>query len=128
MASVVAESRALPEQDWAEVLGRVALAAIFLWSAYGKFADIASNVGYMKAYGMPMAELLHWQAAGLSPQQIIEASTRGSALAVGLEAELGTVEVGKVADLLVVQGDPLADLSALARPLLVVHDGQIVDP
>jgi imidazolonepropionase-like amidohydrolase len=78
--------------------------------------------------GMPMAELVHWQAAGLSPQQIIEASTRGSAQAIGLEAELGTVEVGKVADLLVVQGDPLADLSALARPLLVVHDGRIVDP
>jgi imidazolonepropionase-like amidohydrolase len=78
--------------------------------------------------GMPMAELLHWQAAGLSPQQIIEASTRGSALAIGLEAELGTVEVNKVADLLVVQGDPLADLSALTRPLLVVHDGRIVDP
>jgi imidazolonepropionase-like amidohydrolase len=77
--------------------------------------------------GMPMAELLHWQAAGLSPQQIIEASTRGSALAMGLEAELGTVEVGKVADLLVVQGNPLADLGALARPILVVHDGQIVD-
>ena len=56
------------------------------------------------------------------------ASTRGSALAIGLEAELGTVEVGKVADLLVVQGNPLADLGALARPLLVVHDGQIVDP
>jgi imidazolonepropionase-like amidohydrolase len=78
--------------------------------------------------GMPMAELLHWQAAGLSPQQIIEACTRGSALAMGLETKLGTVEVGKVADLLVVQGDPLADLSALAWPLLVVHDGQIVDP
>lgn len=78
--------------------------------------------------GMPMAELLHWQSAGLSPQQIIEASTRGSALAIGLEAELGTVEVGKVADLLVVQGDPLADLHALARPLLVVHDGRVVQP
>jgi imidazolonepropionase-like amidohydrolase len=78
--------------------------------------------------GMPMAELLHWQAAGLSAQQIIEASTRGSATAAGLEAELGTVEVGKVADLLVVQGDPLTDLSALGRPLLVVHNGQIVAP
>jgi imidazolonepropionase-like amidohydrolase len=77
--------------------------------------------------GMPMAELRHWQAAGLSPQQIIEASTRGSARAIGLEAELGTVEVGKVADLLVVAGNPLADLRALAKPLLVVHDGRIVD-
>ena len=78
--------------------------------------------------GMPLAELLHWQAAGLSPQQIIEASTRGSALAIGLEAEIGTVEVGKLADLLVVRGNPLADLRALARPLLVVHDGRIVEP
>jgi imidazolonepropionase-like amidohydrolase len=78
--------------------------------------------------GMPMEELLHWQAAGLSPQQIIEASTRGSATAIGLEEELGTVEVGKLADLLVVEGDPLTDLGALARPLLVVHAGQIVAP
>lgn len=78
--------------------------------------------------GMPMAELLHWEAAGLTPQQIIEASTRGSAQAIGLDAELGTVQVGKVADLLVVQGDPLADLSALAQTLLVIHDGQIVEP
>jgi imidazolonepropionase-like amidohydrolase len=78
--------------------------------------------------GMPMAELRHWQAAGLSPQQIIEASTRGSARAAGLEADLGTVEVGKVADLLVVEGDPLADLGALGRPLLVVHNGQLVEP
>ncbi len=77
--------------------------------------------------GMPMAELLHWQAAGLTPQQIIEASTRGSAQAIGLEAELGTVEVGKVADLLIVQGNPLVNLSALTRPLLVVHNGQVVE-
>jgi imidazolonepropionase-like amidohydrolase len=80
------------------------------------------------ATGMPMEELLHWQAAGLSPQQIIEASTRGSATAIGMQDELGTVEVGKLADLLIVEGDPLADLGALARPLLVVHDGQIVAP
>lgn len=77
--------------------------------------------------GMPMAELLHWQAAGLSPKQIIEASTRGSAIAIGLEADLGTVEVGKIADLLIVQGDPLADLNVLSRPVLVVHNGKIVD-
>lgn len=78
--------------------------------------------------GMPIAELVHWRAAGLSAQQIIEASTRGSARAAGLDADLGTVEVGKLADLLVVQGDPLTELEALARPLLVVHNGQVVAP
>jgi imidazolonepropionase-like amidohydrolase len=89
--------------------------------------DDFGGVPGMRA-GMPMAELLHWQAAGLSPQQIIEASTRGSALAAGLEEELGTVEAGKLADLLVVQGDPLADLNALAQPLLVLKGGQVVEP
>jgi imidazolonepropionase-like amidohydrolase len=89
--------------------------------------DDFGGVPGMRA-GMPMAELLHWQAAGLSPQQIIEASTRGSALATGLDEELGTVEAGKLADLLVVQGDPLADLNVLAQPLLVLKGGQVAGP
>jgi imidazolonepropionase-like amidohydrolase len=73
--------------------------------------------------GMPMEEIGHWIAAGLSPQQVIEAGTRGSAAVAGLGDELGTVEPGKIADLLVVQGDPLSDIGALARPLLVIHGG-----
>ena len=63
MASVVVESRVAPLADWAEVLGRVALGLLFLWSAYTKFAYADANVGYMKAYGMPMAGLLIWPAA-----------------------------------------------------------------
>jgi imidazolonepropionase-like amidohydrolase len=78
--------------------------------------------------GMPMDELRHWEAAGLTRQQIIEASTRGSAVAIGRADTLGTVEPGKIADLLVVRGDPLADLDALARPLLVLRDGQVAGP
>ena len=45
------------------MLGRVGLALLFLWSAYTKFAYMAPNVAYMKAYGMPAAELLIWPAA-----------------------------------------------------------------
>lgn len=77
--------------------------------------------------GMPMHEIAHWVAAGLSPMDVIEAATRGGALVTGLSDTLGTVEVGKVADLLVVKGDPLADFRALGRPMLVVHGGQVVD-
>jgi imidazolonepropionase-like amidohydrolase len=78
--------------------------------------------------GMPMDEIRHWLAAGLTPQQIIEAATRGSATSAGLADQLGTVEAGKRADLLVVWGDPLADISALGRPALVLRGGQIVGP
>lgn len=78
--------------------------------------------------GMPMAEITHWIAAGLKPIDVIEAGTRGSARVSGLADTLGTVEVGKIADLLVVRGDPLTDIMALKRPMLVVHGGQIVAP
>ncbi|HMQ33286.1 MAG TPA: amidohydrolase family protein [Chloroflexaceae bacterium] len=77
--------------------------------------------------GMPMAELRHWQALGLTAEQIIVAATRGSAIACGIATEVGTVEPGKVADLLVVQGDPREDLGALARPLLVLRGGHPVE-
>lgn len=62
MAHVV-ESRVASTADWAELLGRLALAAIFLWSAYTKFAYMDGNVGYMKAYGVPSPALLIWPAA-----------------------------------------------------------------
>lgn len=65
MASVAIESKVAPLQDWAEVLGRVGLALLFLWSAYTKFAYMAPTIAYMKAYGMPAAELLIWPAAFL---------------------------------------------------------------
>ena len=49
--------------DWVAVLGRIALALIFLWSGYGKLADITGTVGYMNAYHLPMANVLVWPAA-----------------------------------------------------------------
>jgi imidazolonepropionase-like amidohydrolase len=66
---------------------------------------------------------------GLTPLQGIVAATRGSATALGRGSELGTVTPGAVADLLVVDGDPLADVRVLndpARVWLVMQEGTIV--
>jgi imidazolonepropionase-like amidohydrolase len=66
--------------------------------------------------------------AGLTPMQALQAATGWAAEAVGLEREIGTLEKGKRADLIAVQGDPLADLSLLAdaaRIKLVLKDGAI---
>lgn len=49
--------------DWAALFGRIALALIFLWSGYGKLADITATVGYMNAYHIPLATVLVWPAA-----------------------------------------------------------------
>ena len=63
MSMAALETKATPFFDWADVLGRIGLALLFLWSGYTKFAYMVANVAYMKAYGMPAAELLIWPAA-----------------------------------------------------------------
>jgi enamidase len=78
------------------------------------------------ALGMPMPEIRHWLAAGLTPMQVIVAATQGGALACGLADTLGQVRPGLAADLLAVTGDPLANIAALERVALVVHGGVVV--
>jgi imidazolonepropionase-like amidohydrolase len=82
------------------------------------------------AFGMHAWELeLMQREVGMSPMQAIVASTASAACALGLGARTGTVEPGKWADLLVVAGDPLADLNVLQDPSSihqVFRDGRLL--
>lgn len=69
------------------------------------------------------AEMEAMQAAGLTPMQVLVASTRGGALAMGRDKEIGTVEKGKLADLLIVAADPTADAANLRKVRWVVRGG-----
>ena len=61
---------------------------------------------------------------GASPMTAIQAATSSAARLLGVDAEVGTVEVGKWADVILVDGDPLADMRVLARPIEVWQRGQ----
>ena len=69
------------------------------------------------------AEMEAMQAAGLTPLQVLTASTRGGATAMGRAKDFGTVEKGKLADLLIVGGDPTADVANLRKVRYVVRGG-----
>ncbi|GAA4755478.1 amidohydrolase family protein [Modestobacter marinus] len=69
-----------------------------------------------------LALMVHY---GLTPMQTLVAATRGAAENLGLAHELGTLEVGKLADLIVVDGDPVADITVTGRVVLVVKDGVV---
>jgi imidazolonepropionase-like amidohydrolase len=63
---------------------------------------------------------------GLSPMDVISAATRIGAEILGLQDKIGTIEVGKQADIIVLDGNPLEDITALERVDYVVKDGLIV--
>ena len=63
---------------------------------------------------------------GVPPLDAIRAGTWGSACALGLDEEIGTVERGKWADLVVLDGDPLDDISALGQVWRVLQRGKVI--
>ena len=67
-------------------------------------------------------------AAGLTPLQAIEAATIVPARALGLEAEAGTIAPGKRADLVVLDANPLTDISAIRRTRFVATNGKLYEP
>jgi imidazolonepropionase-like amidohydrolase len=73
-------------------------------------------------------ELQYLVEAGMSPMQALQAATGWAAECLGLEREIGTIQPGKLADLVVVAGDPLQDITVLQdlpRIQLVFKDGQL---
>jgi cytosine/adenosine deaminase-related metal-dependent hydrolase len=66
--------------------------------------------------------------AGLSPAAALFAATRSNARALGQSGELGSVEVGKLADLVVLEADPLADIRNTRRIHRVIRSGLVLDP
>jgi imidazolonepropionase-like amidohydrolase len=67
-----------------------------------------------------------WVRDGATPWQTLLAATRHGAAVCGVGAELGTVEMGKIADLIVVAANPLEDITNVRRLQLVLKDGRIV--
>ncbi|TMJ24416.1 MAG: amidohydrolase family protein, partial [Alphaproteobacteria bacterium] len=108
-------------------------------------ADAASDVhrdGFAKALkaGVKMAlgsdirplkdaallELGLWVRDGATPWQALLAATRDGAAICGVGHELGTIEVGKLADLIVVGGNPLEDIQNVRQLKLVLKEGVVV--
>jgi imidazolonepropionase-like amidohydrolase len=85
----------------------------FAWNPHG---DYAKELTFFVKY------------VGFSPLETITCATKTGAEIMGMEHEIGTLQAGKLADILIVDGDPLADISILedrARFLAVMQGGRI---
>ncbi len=90
---------------------------VALGNDYGADSKIAS--------GMPLREMKLLLAAGLTPLEVIEAGTRNAAFVCGHGAELGTLQPGKLADIILVKGNPLNEIEALRQVTAIIINGQV---
>ncbi len=65
---------------------------------------------------------------GMTPMQAIQAGSKNGAIACKMEKDLGTVEAGKLADLLILDADPLANIANIRKLRTVIKEGRVVDP
>ena len=122
--SVGSDSGAARLPPWAAAKGRQA------WAAAQRGVRIAIAAGVPIAFGTDAGVYPHGQnarefellvrIAGMTPMQAIQTGTLNSATLLGVQDSLGTVESGKVADLVAVSGDPLQDISVLRTGIAAV--------
>ena len=105
-------------------------------------ATLARNTRCAQDAGIPVAvgtdggpggisthiELELLQTGGLTPTEVLIAATHGGAIALGREEDLGSVEVGKLADLVVLNADPTADVKNCRQIEWVIKGGAVHRP
>ena len=101
----------------------------------GKSLQIAYPLGVRIAYGTDAGVSKHGRNAdefellvkfGMPAAEAIKAATINAAMLLGLEKEIGTLEVGKSADIIAVDGDPLADVRVLKAMKFVMARGEVI--
>jgi imidazolonepropionase-like amidohydrolase len=116
--AVVDPADAVPDPDMPPVLAELAVHNLEEGAASMR-AAVEAGVAVALGSDMSLAAGLEFRRMvfhGMDPAQVLVAATQTAALALGLGDELGTIAEGKLADLVVVDGDPLADPSLLTDP------------
>ncbi|NDL57863.1 amidohydrolase family protein [Phytoactinopolyspora mesophila] len=83
----------------------------------------------ISVHGTNLTELSQLVSVGMDPMAAIQAGTLNAATLLGVADRVGSIEAGKLADLVVCAGDPLSDIGLLADPsnvVLVVQGGEVV--
>jgi len=104
-------------------------------AAHGTMFKAAVRIGVPIAFGTDSGVFPHGMNAmefglmtdlGMTPAAALLAGTRDAAKLLGVQADVGTLEAGKAADIVAVPGNVLSDIHATEHPVLVMHLGHVV--
>lgn len=87
----------------------------------------AGNIGTLHASSM-FDEIDAMAEAGLTPRQVLAAATINGARVMGREKELGSIEAGKFADMVILSADPLMSVGSLSQIETVIKNGELFTP
>ncbi|MCB0609439.1 MAG: amidohydrolase family protein [Lewinellaceae bacterium] len=73
-------------------------------------------------------EMENYVKAGIPPNEVLKIATLGNATVLGRQSEIGSIEPGKRANLVLIDGDPTRNISDIRRVKWVLRDGLIYDP
>ena len=120
-----------PESDWPEFNQRI-IELNALYKAGGANLLVIGTDEPVYTSLLPgfayHRELLALSNAGLPPLVVLKAATINGATALGMSDKLGSIETGKLADLIVVSGNPLEDIKTARNLQWVIKEGTVHDP
>ena len=115
-----------------EAAEKAKAALVYNTSGFRAALDAGANIAMgsdagtaFNDHGRSWREASFMVGNGMHPMDTIVAATRNGADLLGLGAQVGTVEPGKIADLIVVDGDPLSDIASLGNVVCTIQGGRI---
>ena len=114
--------------DAATAMGRVRASEAMVKALFDAGVPIVAGTdGALPGYSL-LRSIEMYVEAGLTPMQAIESATRVPAESMGLGGDTGTIEAGKRADLIVLNADPLANISNIRKLRFVIANGRVLEP
>ncbi|KYP14415.1 amidohydrolase family protein [Flavihumibacter sp. CACIAM 22H1] len=127
----VADSAKIPGYYTDIVTPKALATGPIIQSTFGKAYKAGVKIAFgtdagVFAHGKNWMEFVYMTEAGMPALEAIRAATLNAAELLGMQEQLGSIEPGKLADIIAVDGDPLQDIRAMGKVSFVLKDGKII--
>lgn len=114
----------------AAVRSKAAAVGPVIQGAFGRAHKAGVKIAFgtdvgVGAHGTNALEFVYMHEAGMSPEDCLKTATVNAADLIGVSDKLGTIEAGKLADLVALDSDPMRDVTAYQRVVFVMKDGVV---